>query len=463
MQRIGPLMRLRRATAILRARGIGSGHVGAWRLLALLSILALLLTPQRADARPFDTRTADWEACADLVGLARQSLGASHVQVVSMVDYSALTVDDAILIVHPEKTLDVGSLSRFMKAGGRVVLFDDFGTGDALLEHFGMGRIPAPAHPSQMLRSNPSLPLAEPASAHPTVADVQRVALNHPSALRHPNLSPVLRVRTNQGDDAIVAVAGTVQRGRFLAVSDASVVIDEMLRYGGNRAFAQGAVRYALDEDSWGKRGGTLYIATGSFEQKGRFGEEDGVASSIDDALRGVADFGRTVRQEGLPTSAVYVASLLLALLVVVWVARRSANRYRHRDPAFTARTPVLHQGGIAGKHALLTSGFAPRLLVALEWKLALEAELRWIFGVDAVPVAAQLPDALVARGLLAPSRQPELRSLLLELSRVETRLLAKGADLREKDVEGLALRTARILDELAAQDGRAPTFTKPA
>lgn len=435
-------------------RFLRSVHVGAWRrcgrfVAFAATLLVLALLSGAAQARPFDTRTADWESCTDLVALAKQSIGASHVQVVATLDYGALTVDDAVLIVHPEKTLDIGSLSRFMKAGGRVVLFDDFGTGDGLLEHFGMGRIPAPSQPSQMLRNNPALPLAEPASAHPTVADVQRVALNHPSALRHPNLSPVLRIRTTQGDDAIVAVAGTVQRGRFLAVSDASVVIDDMLRYGGNRAFAQGAIRYAVDEDSWGKRGGTLYIATGAFEQKGHFGEEDGVASSLDEAFRSVADFGRSVRQDGLPTSAIYVASLVLALLVVVWVARRSANRYRHRDPAYTARTPLLQQGGVAGKHALLTSGFAPRLLVALEWKLALEAELRWIFGASAVPPTASVPDELVARGLLAPSRQSELRSLLLELSRAETRLLAKGADLRERDVEGLAARTARILDEL--------------
>lgn len=416
--------------------------------------VALLVVTQHASARPFDTKAADWEGCAQLVSLARQTLGPTHVQVVSTVDYATLTVDDAVLIVHPERTLDVGSLSRFMKAGGRVVLFDDFGTGDTLLEHFGMGRIPAPAQPSQMLRANPSLPLAEPASAHPTVADVQRVALNHPSALRHPNLSPVLRVRTNQGEDAIVAVAGTVQRGRFLAVSDASVVIDDMLRYGGNRAFAQGAIRYATDEDSWGKRGGTLYIATGAFDQKGRFGDDDGISSGIDDALRGIADFGRSVRQEGLPTPAIYVASLVLALAIVVWVARRSASRYRHREPTYTARTPMLQQGGLAGRHALLTSGFAPRLLVALEWKLALEAELRWVFGSEPVPAAAQLPDELVARGFLPASRRGELRSVLLELSRIETRLLAKGADLREKDIENLATRTASLLDDLARQSG---------
>lgn len=451
MGHVGTLARRALSFAVELCRCLTSKHRFA---LSFLAACVLFLAPKRASARPFDTRTSDWEGCAELVALAKQTLGPQHVQVGTTLDYGVLTPDDAVLIVHPERTLDVGSLSRFMKGGGRVVLFDDFGTGEALLEHFGMGRIPAPAHPSQTLRQNASLPLAEPASAHPTVSEVQRVALNHPSALRHPNLSPVLRVRTTEGDDAIVAVAGTVQRGRFLAVSDASVVIDEMLRYGGNRAFAQGALRYAIDEDSWGKRGGTLHIVTGAFDQKGRFGQEEGVSSTIDDALRTLSDFARNVRQEGLPTPAIYVASLLLALSVVVWVARRSANRYLHRDPGYTAPTSVLQQSGLPGRHALLASGYAPRLLVALEWKHALEAELRWLLDADALPPAATLPDELVARGLLAPSHMPELKSLLLELSRVETRLLAKGADLREKDVDGLAARTARLLETLNGAGG---------
>ena len=84
-----------------------------------------------------------------------------------------------------------------MRAGGRVVMLDDFGRGDSLLRHFGMERVASPRRPAEFLRKNPQLALAEPASAHPVVADVSRVVTNHPTGLSHPDLSPVLKIRGN--------------------------------------------------------------------------------------------------------------------------------------------------------------------------------------------------------------------------------------------------------------------------
>ena len=43
----------------------------------------------------------------------------------------------------------------------------------------------------------------------------------------------------------------------------------------GNKAFARGLVRYSVDADAWGKRGGRLFIAAGDFDQKGSFGGDD--------------------------------------------------------------------------------------------------------------------------------------------------------------------------------------------
>ncbi|HQY64009.1 MAG TPA: DUF4350 domain-containing protein, partial [Polyangiaceae bacterium] len=223
--------------------------------------------PRFAHAEPFALTGADWEGCAELVRLARAELGTDHVVVSNRVDLGSLDPRDAVLMLHPERGVDSGELAKFMKAGGRVLLLDDFGKGDGLLQHFGMARIPLPAAPAESLRQNPHLALAEPASPHPIVADVHRVVTNHATGIRHPDLSPVLKVRPADPDapDVPVAVAGAVGKGRLLVIADPSIVMNSMLRYAGNKALARGLARYALEDDTWGPRGEWLIILSGSF------------------------------------------------------------------------------------------------------------------------------------------------------------------------------------------------------
>ena len=166
------------------------------KLAALLAVLVLTVVT-RAHAGPFDLAGTDWEGCGELVRLARAELGGSRVVVTSQIDFHELKPDDGLLLLYPEKTLDVDELSKFMRAGGRVVMMDDFGRGDSLLRHFGMERVASPRRPAEFLRRNPQLALAEPASAHPVVSDVSRVVTNHPTGLSHPDLSPVLKIRGN--------------------------------------------------------------------------------------------------------------------------------------------------------------------------------------------------------------------------------------------------------------------------
>src|SRR5690242_19682472 len=112
--------------------------VSGMRLLcALALLLTVALAARDASARPFD-------------------LGGARIITTDHVDLSALRPEDSLLLLHPERSLDAASLRRFMKAGGRVVLLDDYGTGDGLLDHFGMERIPAPRHPADALRKNSS-------------------------------------------------------------------------------------------------------------------------------------------------------------------------------------------------------------------------------------------------------------------------------------------------------------------
>ncbi len=161
-----------------------------------------------------------------------------------------------------------------------------------------MERVASPRHPAEFLRRNPQLALAEPASAHPVVSEVSRVVTNHPTGLSHPDLSPVLKIRAMGEPDVVVAVAGAVGQGRLLAVGDPSIVMNSMLRYGGNKAFAKGLVRYSVDHDSWGQaRRSPLHRRPAASDQKGNFGDEE---STWSDWMRALREALEAMRRDGV-------------------------------------------------------------------------------------------------------------------------------------------------------------------
>jgi hypothetical protein len=403
-----------------------------------------------ASAAPFDLAQSDWEGGAELVRLARAELGGSRVEATTRVDFGELKPDDGLILLYPERSLDVDELAKFMRAGGRVILLDDFGRGESLLANFGLKRVPSPRHPAESLRKNAQLALAEPASAHPVVADVNRVVTNHPTGLAHPDLSPVLKIRGAGGDpDVVVAVAGAVGKGRLLAVGDPSIVMNSMLRYAGNKTFARGLVRYGVDSDAWGKRGGRLFIASGNFEQKGSFGGE---RDAISEWLRDVRDLLDQIRKEGLPAVLAYGAAMALGLALVVWVGARAGRLHKPSVPRFVRHVPAVAQGGVAGHAAVIGAPQTTRVLALLELKSALEEQLTMLLGLAKVPGHQELLDQIGQRGLLDAEGLHTLRGLLLRMSNVETMVVFQRSggmvqSVRDNEVVSIARTVKQLLD----------------
>jgi hypothetical protein len=427
----------------------------AW-LVKIAVFAAILLLVARAQAAPFDLAGSDWEGCAELVRLARNELGSARVVATGQIDFHELKPDDGVVLLYPEKNLDVDELSKFMRAGGRVVLLDDFGRGDSLLRHFGMERVASPRHPAEFLRRNPQLALAEPASAHPVVSDVSRVVTNHPTGLSHPDLSPVLKIRGNGEPDVVVAVAGAVGQGRLLAVGDPSIVMNSMLRYGGNKSFARGLVRYSVDHVSWGKRGGRLFIASGSFDQKGSFGDEE---SSWSDWKRSLLDALEVMRHDGMPSWLAYGLAVAVGLALVVWVGSRAGRLHKPITPRFVRKTPAVAQGGVAGHAAVIAAPQTSRVLAVLELKSALEEQLTSILGLPKVPGHTELMAQVEARGLLDAEGVVALRRLLLRMSNVETMVVFQRSGgmvqpIRDNEVVSIARTVKQLLDAAAASEG---------
>ncbi|HEX3345739.1 MAG TPA: DUF4350 domain-containing protein, partial [Polyangiaceae bacterium] len=304
--------------------------------LTLLAMMALATRP--AAAAPFDPDGEDWEGMSQFIRMAEAELGPNRVVVTSTLDMHDLGREDGVILVHPEHFVDSDDLSAFMRAGGRLVLLDDYGEGDGLLARFGIRRVPLPARPAEMLRGNPSLAIAEPASAHPAVRDVARVVTNHATGLEHPALSPVLVVRGDGEPDVLLAVAGAVGQGRLLALGDASIGINAMMRYPGNRMLCASLVRYVTEDDAWGKRRGKLYVLTNDFETTGTFGDDSQIGGAWGNVRRSLTDALEMLRHDGMPSLAAYLVALAVGLGVVVWTSARAGRPHKPVVPRFVRR-----------------------------------------------------------------------------------------------------------------------------
>jgi len=405
------------------------------RLLGFFLVLCGLAAPRRASAAAFDFNDSTWEGSSELLTLARTRLGSSRVEIVAVLDWERLRPADGVLFLHPTAEVDYDEASAFLRAGGRVAVLDDFGKGDTLLGRFQIRRVPAPQSPARALRQNPNLAIAEPAvevvagqeqGRHAIVAQVREVVTNHPAAFTHPNLTPVLKIAARGEPDATLAVTGIiVNRGRLFAMADPSATINLMLRYPGNRAFAEGMIDYLVEDDSWGQRGGKLYLVANEFKQRGAYGGGTSLGQELREQVEGFESLVAGMHEDGLPDVLAVLFAAFAGLGAVGWTASSSLKIYRRSPPRYAAAQPLVAQGGVAGRAAVLGAPTTHKALALLELKSALEEGLAERFGVSPAVGPAALVAEVERRGGLTPERLSELRRLLAELGRAETAVAA--------------------------------------
>lgn len=426
----------------------------------LLCFLATLLHGAHARADAFDLGDATWEGCSELVSIAKAELGASRVEVRGTLDWSKLSADDGVLLLHPTRAVDSEEATAFMKAGGRLALLDDYGKSDELLRRFQIERISLPTRPVSALRNNPSLAIAEPAyeasaganaGPHPVVANVPRLVLNHGVGFRHPALSPVLRVRGVGEPDVIVAVAGQVGKGRLFAMGDPSAIMNQMLRYQGNRAFAAALVRYLVDDASTGRKGGRLWVMANKLDQDGSFGGKSTLAKELEGQLDDLLERLEEWRKEGFPPWLQLILAAALALGVATWVARASARPYQAPVPRHVRPVPLVGQGGVAGRFAVLAAPSSPRALVLLELKSALFEAVTLRFGLEREPSPASLEE-LVGREVDEATKR-DLHQTIATMQSVESSVLrGRPARVEAGQVERASDVVHAVLERIAPE-----------
>lgn len=449
-------------------KGATSRLSSAWRVprLHFLLLAFLLLWPRPASASSFATQDTGWEGCSIFAGILSTAVGASNVVLTSNLVWSDLKPEDGLIVLHPTRTLNPEELSAFLRAGGRVAVLDDYGAGAEILARFHIERIPPPVRPARSLRNNPALPIAEPVadassgrtmSVHPTVASVTQLVTNHPTGLSHPNLSAVLQIRARGQPDVVIAVAGQVGRGRLLAVSDPSIVINQMMRYPGNREFAAGLARYLVDDDTWGSRGGRLFLVVNDFREDGAFGNQSSIAKSFGAVMRDLSTVLAETRQRGLPGPASIALGALAAMGTVAWLAVVGARAYRRVLPRFARPVPLVAQGGVAGRAAVLAAPTTHRALAILELKSALEEAMAARLGLEVPVSASDLYDAAAKAGTLDEGLLKSLKKLLLMMGMVETSVTAgRPIRIRERDVNQASAMVHALLDAVEGTNGYA-------
>jgi hypothetical protein len=364
------------------------------------------------------------------------------------------------LLRHPTVELDADELGAFLAAGGRVAVLDDRGKATSFLARYRIQRVEAPLRPALMLRNSPNLPLAVPVvqevagqeqNRHPTVRDVERIVTNHPTALVHPDLTPVLEIPAVGEPNATLAVTGVIgKRGRLFAMADPSVFINLMLRYPGNRAFARHLVQYLVDRDDFSERGGKLYVLANGIEQRGHYGGAPGPAREAREALDSVREALEDARENGISGPVALGLAALALALALVWALEHALRAYRRYLPRYALASPLVAQGGVAGRAAVLAAPTTDRALVLAEIRSALVEGLAERLGVDARASSARLADEVGARGVLGPQAMGGLRELLRELDRGQA-FLAQNRRLRLPEARLVALhqKMMEILSEI--------------
>ena len=444
---------------------MGVGRIAAAATLAAL--LALALTPSTALAGAFDVNDTTWEGCSEFLEVARTELGPARVQTVAVLDWGDVAPEDGVLALHPLQPMDAEETTAFMKAGGRLAIVDDYGRGEETLERFKIDRIPPPSRPVEALRNKPSLAIAEPVidivaglsvGPHPIVAQLQRLVTNHPTGLRHPNLSPVLRIRAIGEPDVIVAVAGQVGKGRLFAMSDPSALINQMLRYPGNRAFVAGLARYLVDDDGQNRRRGRLFIVANRFEEQGSFGDETTLGKEVSTELKAIANALEEARQTGLPGWVLITLAAVLSMGLAIWVGRSSAKPYKSPLPRYARPTPLVAQGGAAGRLAVLAAPSSPRSLAMLELKSALVEALVSRFNLASEPSPDHLLRIVQRESALDEASRSALKEVLATMQRVEASMVAgRPVTISMPALTRAADVVRRVLRACGAESGEAP------
>lgn len=218
------------------------------RALAIAAIVAALAAPARAQddvdvdapALDYDVGSRAWNGLSTFARVV-DGLGL-ELDVVSTLEWNELDDTDILVLVYPLRRVDPGKIADFVNAGGHVLVADDFGEAGDAMSRLGLLRADVGTPRARRFHEGrPWAPVADVVARHPITTGVDEIVCNHPAALT--DVSGAEPLVGFPGGDAVV-VAGTRGTGRFVVVSDPSVLINRMMQFPGNLTLAANALRW---------------------------------------------------------------------------------------------------------------------------------------------------------------------------------------------------------------------------
>ena len=407
-------------------------------LFARLCVLILVFADGTAAAEDLSLANHAWNGLSDLLAMAEAQ---GSLATPNRLDASSLTAADALLIIHPVAPLPIAELATFLRKGGRLAVADDFGTGPVLFAAFGMG-VHAPNRASaRALRGNPQLLLATPFTGHSLADGADALVTNHPQVIFHPDLRPVFALSASRG---AIVLSGAVGKGRLVAISDASVFINNMLEFPGNRAFARNLLRFLRPTPS------TRVVFADS-----RTKWVSGIRqfASGNPLARVSAALSRLARPQ-LPIAAVVALSIVLATVLLAAVVSALPRRSAYARRAYL-RTPDC-LAGMAGRVAYYAGSERSYLGPLLVLKLELERRLVALVNPSLQLQRNELLHALSAAGWSEP-RVRELSDFMHQVDRLQDGTVGSDARVTGRQFSELVAIGRRILGELDAAASTTP------
>lgn len=274
-------------------------------------------------------RNTQWNGLSKLVTVIQNEGIALHIAE-GAVDVGDLKAQDALLIIGPSGPIEIDAIRSLLQAGARVAVLDDSGSSGPLLDAYGMSRSSVANLDAPRIRGDAALPLARPSAPHVLVEGVKWVATNRPTVLSHAVLSPLLGFNSS----APLGFAGIVSPGRFVALGDSSLFINNMMSFTGNERFAKNLVRYLATG-----RGGKLVLVTGPVAIEGAYGTK-GLNKPLGNLRKALARFST-----GFPSAIVEFLMCLTGLALAYMALRSLPSRSPYQVPVAT--TPREHNGNL--------------------------------------------------------------------------------------------------------------------
>jgi hypothetical protein len=151
--------------------------------------------------------------------------------------------------------------------------------------------------------------------------------------------------------------------------------------------------------------------------------------------------------------------AVLTGMVAVGWSAISATRPYRRTAPRYAAGQPLVAQGGVAGRAAVLGAPTTHRALALLELKSALEEGLAQRLGLPPNTGIAGLFEEIERQGRLSGSDLPgapgvpalvELKRIFDELNRAESAVAsARPLRVSRDGVENMRRRVLAILEQV--------------